>query len=116
MAGKKEVLCVLLTYGGQVVQDCCASGCCLTLADYNIQEHATVHLILRLLSGNKQQRGCDRESLRVIFQMPSGCERCDCRQLIIPSLPSEGAQGWNVGRKAVKRQAYRVFNVTRVAE
>ena len=27
----------------------------------------------------------------------------------------EGAQGWNDGREAVKRQAYRVFNVTRVA-
>jgi DNA repair ATPase RecN len=29
---------------------------------------------------------------------------------------TEGAQGWNDGREAVKRQAYRVFNVTRVAE
>ena len=28
----------------------------------------------------------------------------------------EGAHGWNDGREAVKRQAYRVFNVTRVAE
>ena len=28
----------------------------------------------------------------------------------------EGAQGWNDGREAVKRQAYRVFNETRVVE
>ena len=29
-------------------------------------------------------------------------------------VQDEGAQGWNDGREAVKRQAYRVFNETRV--
>ena len=37
-------------------------------------------------------------------------------QAIHGSVRTEGAQGWNDGREAVKRQAYRLFNGTRVEE